>query len=110
MGRIGVLSQKEAIAMRIITVVTLLYLPATFVSVSTLLLSDISRLTGSDLLQHRCREVSESRGQRQQYCRCRKLWTFYFVLADCSRKMAADYLAVDLCDSGRESMGLPKGY
>lgn len=29
----GVMSQKEAIAVRIITVVTLVYLPATFVSV-----------------------------------------------------------------------------
>jgi hypothetical protein len=34
MHKIGALSQKEAIAMRIITVVTLIYLPATFVSVS----------------------------------------------------------------------------
>lgn len=32
MHKIGALSQKEAIAMRIITVVTLIYLPATFVS------------------------------------------------------------------------------
>jgi hypothetical protein len=31
---IGIMSQKEAIAVRIITVVTLIYLPATFVSVS----------------------------------------------------------------------------
>lgn len=34
MHEIGAMSQKEAIAMRIITVVTLVYLPATFVSVS----------------------------------------------------------------------------
>ena len=34
MHEIGVLAQREAIAMRIITVVTLIYLPATFVSVS----------------------------------------------------------------------------
>lgn len=34
MHRVGNLSQKEAIAMRIVTVVTLIYLPATFVSVS----------------------------------------------------------------------------
>ena len=34
MHEIGRLSQKETIAMRIITVVTLIYLPATFVSVS----------------------------------------------------------------------------
>jgi len=33
MHKIGAMSQKEAIAMRIITVVTLVYLPATFVSV-----------------------------------------------------------------------------
>lgn len=33
MHKIGVMSQKEAIAMRIITVVTLIFLPATFVSV-----------------------------------------------------------------------------
>jgi hypothetical protein len=32
--KIGIMSQKEAIAVRIITVVTLIYLPATFVSVS----------------------------------------------------------------------------
>lgn len=32
--KIGTMSQREAIAMRIITVVTLIYLPATFVSVS----------------------------------------------------------------------------
>lgn len=31
--KIGTMSQREAIAMRIITVVTLIYLPATFVSV-----------------------------------------------------------------------------
>lgn len=34
MQNIGVLAQKEAIAVRIITVLTLVYLPATFVSVS----------------------------------------------------------------------------
>ena len=34
MHAMGRLSQKETIAMRIITVVTLIYLPATFVSVS----------------------------------------------------------------------------
>jgi len=34
MHDVGAMSQKEAIAMRIITVVTLIYLPATFVSVS----------------------------------------------------------------------------
>jgi hypothetical protein len=34
MHKIGIMSQKEAIAVRIITVVTLIYLPATFVSVS----------------------------------------------------------------------------
>lgn len=34
MHRVADLSQKEAIAMRIVTVVTLIYLPATFVSVS----------------------------------------------------------------------------
>lgn len=32
--KIGTMAQREAIAMRIITVVTLIYLPATFVSVS----------------------------------------------------------------------------
>jgi len=36
MHRIGNMAQKEAIAMRIVTVVTLIYLPATFVSVSLL--------------------------------------------------------------------------
>lgn len=40
MGQIGADSQKEAIAMRIITVVTLVFLPATFVSVSAQLLSE----------------------------------------------------------------------
>ena len=35
--KIGTMSQREAIAMRIITVVTLIYLPATFVSVSKVL-------------------------------------------------------------------------
>jgi Mg2+ and Co2+ transporter CorA len=35
MGKLGSDSQKEAIAMRIITVVTLIFLPATFVSVSS---------------------------------------------------------------------------
>jgi hypothetical protein len=39
---IGAMSTREAIAMRVITVVTLIYLPATFVSVSTLPLT-ISR-------------------------------------------------------------------
>lgn len=38
MHQMGDLSRKEAVAMRIITVVTLIYLPATFVSVSLLLL------------------------------------------------------------------------
>ena len=32
MFNIGIMSQKEAIAMKIVTVVTLIYLPATFVS------------------------------------------------------------------------------
>lgn len=36
MGELGIMAQKEAIAMRIITVVTVIFLPATFVSVSTL--------------------------------------------------------------------------
>jgi Mg2+ and Co2+ transporter CorA len=31
---IGIMAQREAIAMRIITIVTLIFLPATFVSVS----------------------------------------------------------------------------
>ncbi|OBT55668.1 hypothetical protein VE04_06920, partial [Pseudogymnoascus sp. 24MN13] len=39
MSQIGDLSRKEAVAMRIITVVTLIYLPATFVS--TLFSTDI---------------------------------------------------------------------
>ena len=34
MQNISVLAQKEAVAVRIITVLTLIYLPATFVSVS----------------------------------------------------------------------------
>ena len=34
MHDIGLEAQKEAVAMRVITVVTLFYLPATFVSVS----------------------------------------------------------------------------
>ena len=34
MGELGIMAQKEAIAMRIITVVTVIFLPATFVSVS----------------------------------------------------------------------------
>jgi hypothetical protein len=41
MHQVGVTAQKEAIAMRIITVVTLIYLPATFVSVSQLLYSSL---------------------------------------------------------------------
>lgn len=40
MGQIGADSQKETIAMRIITVVTLVFLPATFVSVSAQPLSE----------------------------------------------------------------------
>jgi Mg2+ and Co2+ transporter CorA len=34
MGELGIMAQKEATAMRIITVVTVIFLPATFVSVS----------------------------------------------------------------------------
>jgi Mg2+ and Co2+ transporter CorA len=34
MHELGIMAQKEAIAMRIITVVTVIFLPATFVSVS----------------------------------------------------------------------------
>ena len=34
MHNLGIMAQKEAVAMRIITVVTLIFLPATFVSVS----------------------------------------------------------------------------
>ena len=41
---IGVMSQKEAIAVRIITVVTLVYLPATFVSVRFLCRQEHQRL------------------------------------------------------------------
>lgn len=37
MWYMGALAQKEAIAMRIITVLTLIFLPATFASVSVLL-------------------------------------------------------------------------
>lgn len=37
--KIGTMSQREAIAMRIITVVTLIYLPATFVSVRVSILA-----------------------------------------------------------------------
>lgn len=36
MFRVSFMGQKEAIAMRIITVLTLVYLPATFVSVRTI--------------------------------------------------------------------------
>lgn len=37
MFQLGIMGQKEAIAMKIITVATLVYLPATFVSVWTIL-------------------------------------------------------------------------
>ena len=54
-------NQKEAIAMRIITVVTLLYLPATFVSVGEQAKAKKNiLLTFSDLLQHRRRQISRS--------------------------------------------------
>lgn len=42
MKTLSVMSQKEAVAMRIITVVTLLYLPATFVSVGMMCFSPVA--------------------------------------------------------------------
>lgn len=55
MHNIGVGSQKEAIIMRIITAVTLIYLPGTFVSVSSragidAAITDIDE----DIVQHGC--------------------------------------------------------
>ncbi|KAI9767403.1 MAG: hypothetical protein M1839_004507 [Geoglossum umbratile] len=46
MHAIGIMSQKEAVAMRIITVVTLIYLPATFVS--TFFSTDVVKYQGSN--------------------------------------------------------------
>ena len=66
MHEIGRLSQKETIAMRIITVVTLIFLPATFVSVSNknhcCIPQSPNRCT--DLLQYRHYKVPEWRSQR----------------------------------------------
>ncbi|KAK0113403.1 hypothetical protein ONS96_014269 [Cadophora gregata f. sp. sojae] len=63
MHKIGALSQKEAIAMRIVTVVTLIYLPATFVSTffSTDVVkyqTDNGRTSFSDLAMWRWLEVT----------------------------------------------------
>lgn len=51
MFQLGIMGQKEAIAMKIITVVTLVYLPATFVSVRIILSFLISHRPLTDLSQ-----------------------------------------------------------
>lgn len=55
--------ENEAIVVRIITIVTLIYLPATFTSVSTYIRQRISpttrsKLTTTDVLQHRYHQIS----------------------------------------------------
>ena len=67
MHELGIMAQKEAIAMRIITVVTVIFLPATFVSVSFIRpIQDIPVLQHAnhlpDILQHRYRQIPKWRG------------------------------------------------
>ena len=61
MGKTGADSQNEAILMRIITVVTLIYLPATFVSVSSKPFATYLTFTKypEDFLQYRCYQISK---------------------------------------------------
>lgn len=62
MHNIGVGSQKETIIMRIITAVTLIYLPGTFVSVGLSASRQRSITDNSqDLIQYRCRSISRRR-------------------------------------------------
>lgn len=57
--------EREAVVMRIVTIVTLIYLPATFTSVSWLFRYAIRVLISSpDVLQHRCCQIPRS--ERQQ--------------------------------------------
>jgi hypothetical protein len=85
--------EREAIVMRIITIVTLIYLPATFVSVSR----NVEKANyhkyltiQPDFLQYRCRQVSKLRR--------RKAWTWYvFVHSD--DKMAPSDAAFNMCDN-----------
>jgi hypothetical protein len=53
--------EREAVVMRIVTIVTLVYLPATFTSVSLLHFSCSLLTMVSDIFQHRCCEVSKPR-------------------------------------------------
>lgn len=56
--------EREAVVMRIITIVTLLYLPATFVSVCSGSWSiQTSLLTMIDILQYRCCQISGPRSE-----------------------------------------------
>jgi hypothetical protein len=53
--------EREAVVMRIVTIVTLVYLPATFTSVGLLHFSCSLLTMASDIFQHRCCEVSKPR-------------------------------------------------
>lgn len=53
--------EREAVVMRIVTIVTLVYLPATFTSVSLLQFSCSLLTMVSDIFQYRCCEVSKPR-------------------------------------------------
>jgi hypothetical protein len=66
MHKIGMNAQKEAIAMRIITVVTLIFLPATFVSVSVLIykgrrfVNDLQTFFSTDIIKYQNQQDSSS--------------------------------------------------
>jgi hypothetical protein len=84
MFRFSAVAQRETIAMRVIAIVTLFYLPATFVSVCNLLRRclGVADCIATDLFQHRCGQVS--RGGR---------WRD--VLKSRINAMDRDYLAPD---------------
>lgn len=99
--KIGTMSQREAIAMRIITVVTLIYLPATFVSVSIstqsipLKLTTVSDLI-IDILQHRHRQVPKSKLRWREH-HLPKYWSIHgLILRSSYVQMAPDHTSIDI--------------
>ena len=85
MHDINVLSQKEAISMRIVTIVTMIYLPATFVSVRPQATYYGTVLTNlQDLFRNRHKGPRARHGSG--------------LLGQCRNTLATDYCSVDHID------------
>jgi hypothetical protein len=86
MQNIGVLAQKEAIAVRIITVLTLIYLPATFVSVSIKIasssrtwLTNPKSFFSTDVIKYQNQNQGSSQDPRDSYSSFSKLAMFRWL-------------------------------